>query len=380
MRKISLVTASRAEYGIQRRLIGLLDSDPEVEFSLIVSGTHLSKKHGYTVREIVNDGFPIARRVDIGIDSDLPISEIMARALTGFTRSMEDLRPDLVIMLGDRYEMLAAGLACTLLNIPIAHLHGGETTIGATDEVFRHSLTKTAYLHFTSCEEYRRRVIQLGEDPIRVFNVGSLGVENIHNYNLISRDTLERELDIKFRRRNLLVTFHPVTFQRGCGAEQVHELLMALDARDDTSLFFTRPNADAEGDQIAKMIFDFASTRGYVTVFPSLGSLRYLSLAKYVDAVVGNSSSGIIEVPSLGTATVNVGDRQKGRICAASVICCRNVCQEISSAIDKAVSDDFQASLMNVENPYDKADTASEILRVVKTAALSCHKVFYDLR
>ena len=379
MRKITLITAARSEYGIQRRLIKHLATDDSISFSLIVSGTHLSTKHGLTVREIEADGIPIAARVDLGIDTTSDVPTIMARALTGFSKALQGCAPDLVIMLGDRYEMLAAALACTILNIPIAHLHGGETTVGATDEVFRHAITKASCLHFTSCEEYRNRVIQLGESPDRVFNVGSLGVENILKYQLLSRDELSQELDVKFRKINILSTFHPVTFQRGQGLNQVSEVLAAFDALQDTSIFITRPNADSEGDAIAHELEKFAKSHANAYLFSSLGSLRYLSLAKHVDAVVGNSSSGIIEIPSLKTATVNIGDRQQGRIHADSVVNCKASAHDILDAIEKATSEQFKALVQQVRNPYEKSGTEAEIIRIVKAAPLTCHKKFYDL-
>lgn len=379
MRKIALITAARSEYGIQRRLIKQLANDPDIIFSLIVGGAHLSAKHGMTVREIEADGIPIFERVNIGIDTTSDIPTIMAHALTGFSQALTKCSPNLVILLGDRYEMLSAALACTLLNIPIAHLHGGETTIGATDEVFRHAITKASYLHFTSCEEYRKRVIQLGEDPHRVFNVGSLGVENILSYDLLNRTELSEALHVRFHRTNILCTFHPVTFEKGEGVRQVFEILSAFDQLKDTAIFITRPNADCEGDDIAKEIERFALSRPNVHLFSSLGSLRYLSLAKQMDAVVGNSSSGIIEVPSLKTATVNIGERQHGRIQATSVINCPAKSNAILKAIKYALSNEFKYKVKQATNPYEKPDTANEIIRVLKTAPISTSKKFYDL-
>ena len=379
MRKIALITAARSEYGIQRRLIKQLCEDKEISFSLIVGGSHLSQKHGMTIREIESDGIPIAAKVDIGIDSTSDVPTIMAKALTGFSAALKSCSPDLVIMLGDRYEMLSAALACTLHNIPIAHLHGGETTVGATDEVFRHAITKAAFLHFTSCEEYRNRVIQLGEDPARVFNVGALGVENILQYKLIDRKSLSDSLGIRFLRNNILTTFHPVTLQKGQGVQQVSELLSAFYQLRDTSIIITRPNADCEGDAIAQELERFAKSRDNVYLFSSLGSLNYLSLAKQMDLVVGNSSSGIIEIPSLKVATVNIGDRQKGRIQASSVINCDPVAGNIYNAICRALTPEFKHIVQETINPYEKRGTSAEIIRIIKSSPLSCVKKFYDM-
>ena len=249
MRKICLITTSRADYGIQSNLIKLLQNDSEIDFSLIVSGSHMSKKHGETYREIENDGIKIAKKIDIGMDDecDLYVEHVFANAVLRFSAVLREISPDIVVLLGDRYEMLAAAFACCLNNIPIAHLHGGETTEGATDEAFRHSITKMAHLHFTSCKTYRNRVIQLGEDPERVFNVGAMGVENALNVPTLSKEELEKNLGIKFLKRNLLVTFHPVTLEKGRAENQIDQLLAALSELKDTMIVFTHPNADAEG-------------------------------------------------------------------------------------------------------------------------------------
>ncbi len=381
MRRIALVTTSRAEYGIQSRLIRMLQDDPEIDFRLVVSGTHLSKKHGCTVKQIEADGIEVAEKVDIGIDKGWPVAKIMAATLEKMSVVIQNMKPDLVVLLGDRYEMLSVALACTLNNIPIAHLHGGETTIGATDEVFRHSITKAAYLHFTSCEEYRQRVIQLGEDPKRVFNVGSLGVENCRKFKLLTRPELEKELGFKFAKHNILVTFHPVTFEQGNATAQVDELIAALAGLEDTQIVITHPNADAEGDLIADRFKTFAKGRQNVHLRSSLGSLRYLSYVKQASAIVGNSSSGVIEVPSFNVPTVNIGNRQAGRIMPETVICCTPKRKEITKAVEKAFSKDFRDLIAKAKNPYEKKGTAEKILFRLKSADLrkAVAKKFYDL-
>ena len=384
MRKISLITTSRADYGIQSNLIKLLQNDPEIDFSLIVSGTHLSKKHGETYREIENDGVKIAKKIDIGMDDDcdLYVEHVFSNAVMKFSAVLRDISPDISVLLGDRYEMLAAAIACSLNNIMIAHSHGGETTQGATDEFFRHAITKAAHLHFTSCEDYRRRVIQLGENPERVFNVGSLGVENVLKVSPISREELEKTLGIKFLKKNLLVTFHPVTLEKGDAERQINELLSALNELTDTMIVFTHPNADAEGDIIAERIKEFIKKRSDRYLFASLGMKRYFSMIRQVDAVVGNSSSGIIEVPSFKKATVNIGNRQTGRIQAKSIINCFPEKAAISEAIRKVYTADFQTSLETTTNPYERDNSAERILNVLKTFDLSAllEKKFYDLR
>lgn len=380
MRKIALITTSRAEYGIQARLIRLLQDDDTIDFSLIVSGTHLSRRHGMSVREIEEDGVNITTKVDLKIDEDSNVSNIMARALIAFGDVLNRLRPDICILLGDRYEMFAAALACTLNGILIAHLYGGETTEGAIDEVFRHSITKAAYLHFTSCEQYRNRVIQLGEAPERVFNVGSLGVENIHFVDLIPRLELAAELGIEFSKKNFLVTFHPVTMESDSALQQVDELLTALSTLSDSTIIFTHPNADAGGDDIAERIKQFVTKNSKSYLFKSLGRKRYFSLVKCVDAVVGNSSSGIVEVPSLGTVTINIGDRQKGRLQAASIFNCQADRESIRDAIDTVVDKGFYRLHAGV-NPYEKPDTAQHIFMCLKKIPLpkTLKKQFYDI-
>ena len=383
MRKICLITTSRAEYGIQSRLIKDLQNDKEIDFSLLVTGMHVSEKHGNTYKEIEKDGIKITRMFDIGIDEygDKNIHKIMATSLIKFTEVLKDILPDIVVVLGDRYEMFMAVLACTILNIPIAHLHGGETTEGAIDEVFRHSMSKASFLHFTSCEEYRKRVIQLGENPENVFNVGSLGVENTKKFELLDKTTLSKELNITFSDKNVLVTFHPVTFEKGQAEYQINELLSALDKLKDTTIIFTKPNADAENEIIANKIDEFVKTHPLSYVFTSLGAIKYLSLVKYVDAVIGNSSSGIIEVPSFKTATINIGNRQAGRIQAKSVINVIPDSDNILSAINYIYSTEYKKILEQSTNPYEQENTSKKIINILKSCNLTnaLKKKFYNI-
>ena len=380
-RKIALVTTSRADYGIQSHLARILQDDAEVDLSLVVSGTHLSPRHGMTVREIEADGLRIASQVDIGIDSEPDVPHMMAKAVVSFSKTLQDIQPEICILLGDRFEMMSAAMACTLCRVPIAHLHGGETTEGAVDEVFRHSITKAAWLHFTACEEYRRRVVQLGESPDRVFNVGALGVENIRRARLLPRGELSDRLGIPIAERLFLVAFHPETASGDVGVSHVDEILCALDKFPDVTVLFTRPNADTGGDAIANRFRRYVEVRDNAFMFDSLGMTRYLSAVKVADAVIGNSSSGVIEAPSLRTPTVNVGDRQKGRIHAASVIDCPAERNAVLSAISNAVAMSESGEDALFRNPYESENTSERIATLVKAADLSgaTKKKFYDL-
>ena len=371
MRKIALVTSTRAEYGIMSRLIGLLDKDSDVDFYLFVTGMHLSEKFGLTKNEIKQK---IYSEIDIEIEADPAHS--LALAIEKFSCAFRELKPDIVVLLGDRYEIMGVAQAAMLNNIPIAHIHGGETTEGLIDEAIRHSITKMSHLHFTSCEEYKNRVIQLGENPDRVFNVGSLSVENIENMPLMKKDSLEKSLDFKFNKKNLLVTFHPVTLEGGA-KEQVKELLDALNELKDTNFIITCPNSDEGNQDIFNQIIEFEKNNKNTKVYKSLGMLRYLSTMQYVDAVVGNSSSGIIEAPSFKIPTINIGNRQKGRKQASSIINCNPQKSDILSAINKIYIEDFSKTI----NPYKKENTALNILNKIKNYNLDniLNKKFYNI-
>ena len=371
MRKICVVTSTRADYGIMSRLIEMMHNDPEIDLQLIATGMHLSEKFGHTVDEIK---IPVIKKIDIEIEKDP--SHSLSITIEKFSKVLKDLKSDLVLILGDRYEILGVAIASMLNNIPIAHIHGGETTQGAIDEAIRHSITKMSHLHFTSCEEYRKRVIQLGENPKRVFNVGSLGVENIKTVSLMSKEELEKSIDFKFGQKNLLVTFHPVTLE-GNSTQQFKELLSALKELENTNIIITAPNSDSGNEELFRLIGEFVQNNSNVKYIKSLGMVRYLSAIQYVDAVVGNSSSGIVEVPSFKKPTINIGNRQKGRIQAKSVINCKPQKEDILSALNFVYNSDYSDTI----NPYEKNGTAKNILEIIKSFELNgiIEKEFYNL-
>lgn len=370
MRKICLVTSTRAEYGIMSRLIGALNNDNDVDFKLIVTGMHLSEKFGMTKNEIK---VPIYKEIDIAIEKEPVYS--YALAIERFSNLFKEISPDIVVLLGDRYEIMAVAVACMFNNIPIAHLYGGDTTEGAIDEAIRHSITKMSHLHFVSCEGSKKRVMRLGENPERIFNVGSLSVENMKKVPLLSKEEFEKSIDFKLNDKNLLVTFHPVTLE-GKSGQQFRELLDALCELKDTNIIMTCPNSDEGSDLIFKMIEEFQTQHSNVKVFASLGMLRYYSAMKYVDMVVGNSSSGIYETPSFGIPTVNIGNRQKGRLQATSIINCKPEKQDILRAIDLGYNKDCSDTI----NVYEKENTCEKIVQVLKEYDLNdiLKKEFYD--
>lgn len=371
MRKVCVVTSTRAEYGILSRLIDMLEDDEDIELQLLVTGSHLSKKFGYTCKEIKN---PITKKIDIKIDKEPYLST--ALALEKFTKEFQKLKPDLILLLGDRYEIMGVAQAAMFNNIPIAHLYGGDTTEGAIDEAIRHSITKMSHLHFVSCEDSKKRVIQLGEDPKRVFNLGALSVENIKKMPLMTKDELESSMDFKFGNKNILVTFHPVTLE-GDSEKQFSELLSALEELAETNIIITCPNSDSGNDKIFELINKFEKTHKNVKSFKSLGFQRYLSCMQYVDAVVGNSSSGIYEAPSFNIPTVNIGNRQKGRMQAESIINCEPKKEDILKSIKEA----FVKDCSYIVNPYEGENTASRMLEIIKSFDLNgiIKKEFYSI-
>lgn len=368
MKKVCVVTGTRAEYGLLRWVMEGIRQSPELELQLIVTGMHLSPEFGMTVQAIEADGFKIDRKLEMLLSSDtaVGVTKSMGLGMIGFADTLAELRPDLMLVLGDRYEIFAAAASAMIARIPIAHLHGGETTEGAFDEAIRHSITKMAHLHFVAAEEYRQRVIQLGEQPERVFNVGGLGVDSILRLKLLSRDELENALGFKFEKRNLLVTFHPTTLEYNTSAQQMDELLAALGELTDTSLIFTMPNADTDGRVIFKKIKAFCAEQPNAHYFASLGQLLYLSSIQHVDGVIGNSSSGLVEVPSFKKGTINIGDRQSGRLKAESVIDCQPDCKSIRIALVRLYSPEFQAELPEVVNPYGVGGASEEILTLLE--------------
>ncbi len=368
-KKIWIVTGSRAEYGLLRPLIEKIKNERSFKLEIIATGQHLSNRFGFTVKEIERDGLKISKKVKMlhQGDSERSIALSVSLGIAKFSEIFSNERPDLLIILGDRFEIFASAVAAFIFRIPIAHLHGGELTFAAMDDVFRHTITKMSMLHFVSTLEYKKRVVQLGESPQRVFNVGAIGIDNIKNIKLLTRLELERQLDFKLGNKNLLVTFHPATLEEKSSADQFKELLAALDTFKDVKIIFTKPNADFGSTAILKLIDEYTVKNiNRAKAFVSLGTIKYLSLVKYVDAVVGNSSSGIIEVPSLGKPTVNIGDRQKGRVRAKSVIDSISQKKEISKAIKKALSPQFVRFCRNVDNPYGRGNTAEKIFQLIK--------------
>jgi UDP-hydrolysing UDP-N-acetyl-D-glucosamine 2-epimerase len=366
MRKICVLTGTRAEYGLLCTLMKEIVREPDLQLQLVVTGTHLSPEFGLTYKEIEEDGFIIDSRVEMILSSDTPIgiTKSIGLGLIGFADAFAQLQPDLLVLLGDRYEILAAAQAALIAKIPIAHIAGGDTTEGAFDEAIRHSITKMSQLHFVTNEESLQRVRQLGENPHNIYNVGSLGIDRIISLPRMNRSELEKSLSFKFLIKNLLITFHPVTLDSESSGQQFNELTEALhNLGTDIGLIFTRPNADPEGREIIRLLDDFVSRHSNAIAYPSLGQLRYFSLIDQVDAVVGNSSSGIYEVPSFHKPTVNIGDRQKGRLLASSMISCPPRKAEIEKAIRQAFITDCSAAV----NPYGEGNSAIKIINIIKT-------------
>ena len=378
MRKICIITGSRAEYGLLSGLMKRIDESEDLKLQVIATNMHLSPEFGLTYKEIEKDGFVIDKRVEMLLSSDTSnaTAKSVGLGMIGFADAYEDLRPDLIVVLGDRYEILAAVSTALFFKIPVAHLHGGEITEGAYDDAIRHAITKMSHLHFTSTEEYRQRVIQLGESPDRVFNVGAIGVENIKKGSFLSKKELENSLDFELGDKSLLVTFHPVTLETCTAQEQCNNLLEVLAKHPDYRILFTLPNSDTN------CIKDFvAKNEDRAIAFKSLGKLRYLSALKYVSAAIGNSSSGILEVPSFGIPTLDIGDRQKGRIAAKSVVHCGASTEEIEEGFKLIFSEAIQSVAQLRSNPYEKEGTTDMIVSQLKTYPLEdlIQKSFYNL-
>ena len=387
MKRIGIMTGTRAEYGLLKSLMQEINKDNDLELYLIVSGMHLSPEFGMTYKEIEEDGFQINAKVEMLLSSDSPagISKSIGLGVIGFADEFQRADLDMLILLGDRYEALSAAISAMVMRIPIAHLHGGELTEGAIDEGIRHSITKMSYLHFTSTEEYRRRVIQLGENPERVFCVGAIGVENIKKINLMTKEELERSIHFEIDENTVIVTYHPVTLENNTVEEQFLNLLEVLDRNPKIRMIFTKANADTNGRIVNELIDKYAAQNSErACAFMSLGQKRYLSALKYCRIVIGNSSSGIIEAPSFGKPIINIGDRQKGRICADSVINCGYTQQEIQQAMETALTEEFENKARNCRNPYEKENTAANIISVIKDYLLNdkikLKKGFYDIK
>lgn len=385
-RRICVVTGSRAEYGLLNRLIRMIADSPLTELKLIATNMHLSPLFGETYKEIEADGFTIDRKVPILEDTAPDNSEAtlkaMSKAIAGMSEAFFELKPDLVLILGDRYEILSAAIAAMIHKIPIAHIGGGNVTEGAYDDAIRHSITKMSHLHFVSTDVYRRRVIQLGELPERVFNVGSIGIENILRSPLMTEEELEKSLNFKVNRSTLLVTYHPVTLSADNVEKDIDAFLSVLDERKDIRIIFTMPNSDTGGHIIMERINQFVQEHSdRACAFKSLGYKRYLSTMKYAGAVVGNSSSGVVEAPSFHIPTLDIGDRQKGRIAADSVYHCAPDAESIRAGLSYIFSDEFQGVVKKSQNPYEKPDIVKSIFDVISTYPLEgiIKKPFYNL-
>ncbi|WP_300704983.1 UDP-N-acetylglucosamine 2-epimerase [Bacteroides sp.] len=383
-RKICVITGSRAEYGLLSGLMQAIQEDDYLILQIIATNMHLSPEFGLTYKEIEKDGFVIDRKVEMLLSSDTANATAKSVGLgtIGFADAYEELRPDMIVVLGDRFEILAAVSAALFYKIPVAHLHGGEITEGAYDDCIRHAITKMSHLHFTSTEEYRNRVIQLGEQPERVFNVGAIGVENIKKTSLLSKEDLEQSLQFHLGNNSILVTYHPTTLEYSTAEEQCRNLLETLEVFFDYRIIFTLPNSDTDGRIIMKQINEFvANNKGRSVAFASLGKVHYLSALQYVSAVIGNSSSGIIEVPSFGIPTLNIGNRQKGRIAAESVIHCGTSKEQIREGLQQVFSEKVKGQARNCNNPYYKENTTTLILRELKSILLKklVQKSFYNL-
>lgn len=382
-RKICVVTGTRADFGLLRWLMQEIEASDALTLQVIATGMHLSPAFGSTYLEIEQAGFTIDAKVEMLLSADTAtaVTKSMGLGLMGYADTYTRLAPDLVVLLGDRFEIFAAAAAAMIAGIPIAHLHGGETTEGAFDEAIRHSITKMSHLHFVAAEDYRKRVIQLGEQPERVFLVGGLGIDAIKRTTPMTRERLEASLNFSFGPRNLLITFHPVTLESQSSAHQMSELLKALDGLEDTHLIFTMPNADTGGGELTAMVDAFVATHPNARAYSSLGQLRYLSCMHFVDGVVGNSSSGLAEAPSMGIGTIDIGDRQRGRLRAASVIHCEPSHDQITQALHTLYSTAFKASLAKVINPYGTGGASQRIFEVLAAHPLEhlIKKKFNDI-
>jgi GDP/UDP-N,N'-diacetylbacillosamine 2-epimerase (hydrolysing) len=383
--KVCIVTGTRAEYGLLFWTIKKLKSDIYFDVKLCVTGMHLSPEFGLTYKQIEEDGIVIDKKVEMLLSSDSVngIAKSIGLGVIGFTDAFNDLKPDLVLLLGDRFEIFAAATAAMIAKIPIAHCHGGEATEGLIDEPIRHSITKMSQLHFTSTEEYRKRVIQLGEQPNRVFNVGALGIENINKLKLLNKSEFEISIGIKLLKQTFLITFHPVTLEKSTAEDQFINLLSAIKNFSDTTFIFTMPNADNDGRVIINLIQKFVTNNKNTSIaFTSLGQLRYLSALRHVDLVIGNSSSGLIEAPSFKKPTINIGDRQRGRVYGLSVINCKPTKKEIIESINHGLSESFRKKLKKSINPYGNKNSSIEIVKILKKIVVNenlIKKRFYNL-
>ena len=383
-RNICIITGSRAEYGLLSKLMRLIEKSREINLQLIVTGMHLSTEFGLTYKEIIKDGFNIDHKIEMLLSADTAtaISKSTGLGIISFSDALKDLKPELIILLGDRFEMLAASISALFNKIPIAHISGGESTVGAFDEAIRHSITKMSHLHFVSAKEYKKRVIQLGENPKNVYNVGGLGVDQILSTSLLNKKQLQKEINYEFGENNILVTFHPVTLDNESSEQQFGNLLSVLSEKNDLNIIFTKPNADTNGRVIIKMIDDFVSKHSNRSKsFISMGQKNYLSTLQFIDGVVGNSSSGIAEAPTFKIGTINIGDRQSGRIKAKSIIDCNYDKSSINKALIKLFSNKFKKTLKNITNPYGNGGASDKIFSIINNSDYSAliKKKFFNL-
>ena len=382
-RKICVVTGTRAEYGLLHRLLLILKNDPQIELQLVVTGSHLSPSHGMTVNEIESDGFvPVAKlSVDLSDDSKLATVKVMADVTSQIAKTLSSLNPDVVVLLGDRYEILATAQAALILDIPVAHIHGGEITSGAFDDSIRHAITKLSSLHFVAAEDYARRVVQLGEQPSSVFNVGSLGVENALASKPMNKSDLSKALNVELESPILLVTYHPTTRSTMSVTEEIDQVLSALENFSYCTIVFTGVNADPGNAEVSTRIAKFVQRDTRLrSLHASLGQTKYLSLLNLCDVVIGNSSSGIIEAPAFGKPTVNIGNRQDGRLRADSIIDVGVAKQEIQTAIETALSPTWRERCAKTVSSYKSSNTAQLIADTLKNAELNLHKTFFDIK
>lgn len=384
-KKICIVTGSRADWGLLQPLADRIREDKRYfSLQIVACGAHMIKRFGQTYKSIERDGFKIDKKVRMPLrgDTEESIIESISLGLTGFVKAFKFLNPDLVFLLGDRFEILPAALTCLFTKIPIAHIHGGELTEGSIDDSIRHSITKMAQLHFVSTDIYRKRVIQMGESPHRVFNVGALGLDNIKNLKLLKRNDFEKRINFALGRNNIIVTFNSSTLEnKGLLLKQFKNLLKVIDEFKDTKVIFTKSNPDLYADAINILIDKYVSLNKHRTIaFASMGSLLYLSSLQFMDAVIGNSSSGIIEAPSFGIPTINIGDRQRGRVRADSVIDIDGRISSIRNAIKKSFSASFRQSCRNIKNPYGNGESAKKITSILKKITIPLpKKSFFDI-
>ena len=382
-KNVCIVSCSRADYGLLKKLIKLFQKDKNFNLNFTITGSHLSKSHGYTIDEIINDKIKIDHQINFKkFDGNLTaISDSISLIITSFTKILKRVKPNLVIILGDRFEILGVSLAALIARVPIAHIHGGELTEDSIDDSIRHAVTKLSNIHFVATNTYKKRIIQLGENPKEIFEVGGLGIDAIHSTNFIQKNKIEKKLDFKLWKKNIIVTFHPITTKKNISIIHFNHLLKAASQNKDILFIFTSPNIDHENQKLVKILKIHCNSHSNSIFFKSLGQLNYFSLLKHVDGVLGNSSSGLLEVPSFKKATINIGDRQKGRIKAESVLDCLPERKVIIECIEKIYTNEFQELLKTVKNPYDNGQSSIKIVDVLKNLNLEniLKKEFYNI-